>query len=245
MVEDLIMLLRSASTGSDTKSDANLFDAAADLIKRQAEDIAENDAIIDELRDHLTALESERDALLAAAGKEAVAYRGPKKFTPEEIADGNRGIRWVTADGVYGRPSRHDVREYLERTQSMNYCTCDKCKAFYTAPTAALEPVPAASFVLRALVAAGHVSQAKVDEAIAIARKTPGVDAAALENGDGRDAERLDWLDENMFHREMNEWDARIHGGESMWVTFAPKEVQGSARKIIDAALSQKAGEQL
>ncbi|MGN6656023.1 MAG: hypothetical protein ACTHJ9_11875 [Rhodanobacter sp.] len=50
------------------------------------------------------------------------------------------------------------------------------------------------------------------------------------------DTKRLDWLDKNMFHREMNEWDARVHNGETMWVTFAPKGIQGSARKIIDAA---------
>lgn len=36
-----------------------------------------------------------------------------------------------------------------------------------------------AEFVIRALVAAGHVTQAKVDEAIEIARKTPGVAAPA------------------------------------------------------------------
>jgi hypothetical protein len=52
------------------------------------------------------------------------------------------------------------------------------------------------------------------------------------------DTKRLDWLDKNMFHREMNEWDARIHAGETMWVTFAPKGIQGSARKIIDAGIA-------
>ena len=71
---------------------------------------------------------------------EAVVYRGPAKFAAEEVADGYRGIRWITAAGVYGRPSNCDVRDYLRRTPSMNTCTCDACKAFYTAP-----PTPRAS----------------------------------------------------------------------------------------------------
>jgi len=70
MVEDLIKRLRDTV---EEEAGHGVRNEAADLIKRQAEDIAENDAIIDELRDHLTALESERDALLAAAWKEAVA----------------------------------------------------------------------------------------------------------------------------------------------------------------------------
>jgi hypothetical protein len=66
---------------------------------------------------------------------------------------------------------------------------------------------------------------------------------SAQSEGLRKDAERLDWLDKNMFHREMNEWDARIHRGETMWVMFAPNGVQGSARNVIDAALSQHTGE--
>ena len=53
-----------------------------------------------------------------------------------------------------------------------------------------------------------------------------------------KDAERLDWLEQNIFHREMDEWDSKIggRGNQSMWVLFAPKGLQGSARNIIDAA---------
>lgn len=58
-------------------------------------------------------------------------YQGPKKFTPEEQAAGNKGIRWVTATGVYGRPSAHDVREYLAVRGEEATCTCDECKKFY------------------------------------------------------------------------------------------------------------------
>lgn len=53
-----------------------------------------------------------------------------------------------------------------------------------------------------------------------------------------KDAERLDWLDQNLFNREMGEWDKMLSGrdGQNMWVLFAPKGHQGSARNIIDAA---------
>jgi hypothetical protein len=50
------------------------------------------------------------------------------------------------------------------------------------------------------------------------------------------DKARLDWLDKNMFHREKNEYDARIWRDHTMWVAFAPSGIQGSARKIVDAA---------
>ena len=58
------------------------------------------------------------------------------------------------------------------------------------------------------------------------------------------DAARLDWLDKNIFHRDMYEWDARYgHGdGYNMWVLFAPKGAQGSARSIIDAARAAQEG---
>ena len=55
------------------------------------------------------------------------------------------------------------------------------------------------------------------------------------------DAARLDWLDQNIFHREMGEWDAKYGGlgNYNMWVMFAPKGAQGSARNILDAARKQ------
>lgn len=57
-------------------------------------------------------------------------------------------------------------------------------------------------------------------------------------SGDAEDTAMLDWLDQNIFHREMNEWDAKYggRGDQNMWVLFAPKGVQGSARNIINAA---------
>jgi hypothetical protein len=55
------------------------------------------------------------------------------------------------------------------------------------------------------------------------------------------DKERLDWLDQNIFHREQDEWDKRQHPGATMWVMFSPTGHQGTARNIIDAAIASSA----
>lgn len=62
----------------------------------------------------------------------APQFKGPAKWTDEEIADGNIGIRWVNEAGVQGRPTECDVRKYLERTPTAKGCHCDKCKSFYS-----------------------------------------------------------------------------------------------------------------
>lgn len=74
------------------------------------------------------------DSVTAPAGG---GVAGPSKWTVEEILDGNRGIRWVTEGVIHGRPTDHDVREYLMRTPAMRGCLCDDCKAFYTPAQAA------------------------------------------------------------------------------------------------------------
>ena len=57
------------------------------------------------------------------------------------------------------------------------------------------------------------------------------------------DAARLDWLEQNLFHREEDEWDTKFGGYKeyNMWVLFSPKGIQGRARDIIDAARKQGA----
>ena len=56
------------------------------------------------------------------------------------------------------------------------------------------------------------------------------------------DAERLDWLEQNLFNRENVDWlTGKVSKTHNMWVMFAPVGVQGSARGIIDAA---KGGQQ-
>ena len=59
------------------------------------------------------------------------------------------------------------------------------------------------------------------------------------------DAARLDWLEQNLFHREKDEWDTKFGGYKeyNMWVLFSPKGIQGRARDIIDAARNQGASQ--
>lgn len=59
------------------------------------------------------------------------AYQGPKKFTQEEIEDGERGIRWVTNSSVGGRPTEHDVIGYLKQRGNDAKCGCAECAKFY------------------------------------------------------------------------------------------------------------------
>ena len=54
-----------------------------------------------------------------------------------------------------------------------------------------------------------------------------------------KDAERLDWLDQNIFPRENLDFKGRLHPTMNMWVMFSPKGHQGSARNILDAAIAQ------
>ncbi len=83
----------------------------------------------------LIALLGDRQFSTIGAVREALRRWGTPpvtKWAPEEIADGERGIRWVTNGGIHGRPTDHDVREYLERTPTAHGCHCDECKQFYT-----------------------------------------------------------------------------------------------------------------
>ncbi len=83
----------------------------------------------------LIALLGDRQFSSIGAVREALRRWGTPpvtKWAPEEIADGERGIRWVTNDGIHGRPTDHDVRKYLKRTQTAHGCHCDECKQFYT-----------------------------------------------------------------------------------------------------------------
>jgi hypothetical protein len=126
MVEDLIKRLRERATVASVlgeHANAALFADSAVLIEQQAARIAESeshrndlaDKIVEQrteigaLKTRLTALESERDALLAAAGKEAVGQAGAMPGT-----DGFAMACFKASDVPIGTP-------------------------LYTAPTAALE----------------------------------------------------------------------------------------------------------
>jgi hypothetical protein len=67
---------------------------------------------------------------LLSAQKVESGYKGPAKFTPEEAADGDKGIRWVTETHVAGRPPMHDVLDYIERRGEDIACSCHRCKEF-------------------------------------------------------------------------------------------------------------------
>jgi hypothetical protein len=82
------------------------------------------DEIIKALRDMAkyptVTLPRDCEALKAAADllaqPEQEPFTPPKKWRDAEIADGYRGIRWVTVDGVYGTPTQEDVVQYLGYT---------------------------------------------------------------------------------------------------------------------------------
>ncbi|MEJ7932536.1 hypothetical protein WG922_21380 [Ramlibacter sp. AN1015] len=63
----------------------------------------------------------------AGAGASGEAYEGPKRFTPEEVAQGNKGIRWVTDKYVAGRPTQHDLLDYIEQRGDEIACACPRC----------------------------------------------------------------------------------------------------------------------
>ncbi|MET3232209.1 UNVERIFIED_ORG: hypothetical protein ABIC54_004414 [Burkholderia sp. 1263] len=92
MDDSLVLALRSAATGAETKEDAYLFDAAADLIEQQA--------------DRITALESERATLLHDVeihAQEAI-YAHAKVEAMEKQAGASVGeiadlYIWLVGDG--------------------------------------------------------------------------------------------------------------------------------------------------
>jgi hypothetical protein len=119
MVEDLIKRLRERATVASVlgeHANAALFADSADLLEQQAT--------------RLTALESERDALLAAAGKEAVAWQVRR-------ADGR--IDGVPIQWENCTQELYDAT--LATGRYAGYENGPQCevRALYTAPTAALE----------------------------------------------------------------------------------------------------------
>ena len=118
-LEEIVNRVADAVLGVDRhewSSYYDLEDAAQEIEDKMLEQHAE----MEQLRAEVEALRKSK-------------FRGPTKFAPEEKADGNRGIRWICEDGVYGRPTDHDVREYLLRTETARGCSCEECKSFYPA----------------------------------------------------------------------------------------------------------------
>jgi hypothetical protein len=111
MDDSLVLALRSAATGAETKEDAYLFDAAADLIEQQATRITESESHRNDLADkiveqkteigalkaRLTALESERDALLPDAGRLDFLIK-------QEAGMWTNGFEWCVAQCGFDDP---------------------------------------------------------------------------------------------------------------------------------------------
>ncbi len=121
----------------------------------------------------------------AELAKQAGAYKGPVKFAPEEIARGNVGIRWVTETKVAGRPTDHDVREFLKETPTARGCHCDECKTFYTPPPSPVaqpaEPKPSSLLTAKELADPEYM-RAYIDELYATVRPAePSVNAELVE----------------------------------------------------------------
>jgi hypothetical protein len=84
--------------------------------------VASNPRPIAEIRSDVAAV---RERIPPGVG----AYR-PVHFTPEEVASGSAAIRWVTSEGAAGRPTLHDVLDYIERRGDAIDCTCERCTAW-------------------------------------------------------------------------------------------------------------------
>jgi len=58
------------------------------------------------------------------------------------------------------------------------------------------------------------------------------------------DKQILDWLGNNYFHREKDDWDTKYHKGYTQWVFFAPEGRQGDIRWVIEGAMERQGVEQ-
>ncbi|MFL9943667.1 hypothetical protein [Paraburkholderia graminis] len=203
MVEDLIKRLR------------NWRDMHLSGLAREAADLIEQQAA------RLTALESERDALLAAAGKEAVA----EPVTHETIF--SEVTKWVDAHHI-SFEAQNELFKALSGV--LANAAPNPWEALFDRVALELNCLPS-SF------ADGNEH---VFQAIEKLRIAP---TAALENGDGRDA----WL---LTLYELLMQQNIVTSGESYLslrcVGVPPTEAEfaTAVQRAIDAALSQKAGEQ-
>lgn len=61
-------------------------------------------------------------------------------------------------------------------------------------------------------------------------------DATPMANQDATDAARLDWLNQNFFSDQKDEWDEFQSPDSIKWKFFGPMGMQGNVRDVIDAA---------
>jgi hypothetical protein len=164
-------------------------------------------------------------------------------ITPEQAVSLLRDLLTRASDSIAGDlPIAQEISEAMEATAGYDHQGFDMIQA---RAGATLERTRSASqelFEAHMLVRDKNVMLEKKDDgnyASWFTERYWMTWLAACEStntGAGVDTLRLDWLDENIFHREMEPWDKRRAPGHRMFVLFAPDHVQGTARKIIDAA---------
>lgn len=67
--------------------------------------------------------------------------------------------------------------------------------------------------------------------------EVPGEQDVSLLSEAAKDVEAMEWLDQNVFHRPMDDWDCERRPNQAMWVFFAPKGHHGTGRHIVRAAV--------
>lgn len=150
-----------------------------------------------------------------------------KREYAEAATDGDDAVKLYTA-----QPAPSGDAKDAARYRAIRDCSMDDRNRLehYSGPA-----LDVAIDTFNAARATSHVQNPAGNEHIAGDVSKSGQESNM---SDAEDTALLDWLDQNIFHREMDEWDAKYggRGDQNMWVLFAPKGVQGSARNIINAA---------
>jgi hypothetical protein len=223
-------------------------------------------AMIEQQVARLTALESERDALLAAAGKEAVAsiFVHATKRCELGVGCDETGVCYAEVHGEPDRCSRalkpiYQVRRHEDEEKvwcdayEATHYACSKRPEFYeTRIVYTASPVQAGltderiSEIIDEFDGCSWIDgELRIDckEVMRLARTLlAAAPAAALENGDGRDVERWRWFVANYgaltLHEKFSDNIPRVFTHELKGRSW------DEITQAIDAALSQKAGEQ-
>ena len=189
--------------------------------------------VVGEDRQHLLAF----GKAAFAAGQKSAAHEAlqvgqePALAQYRMAANWNEPRRWTDWDDC--SPEAAADYERIKVLHDWEY----QVRRLYAAP----QPAPDKDAEIAALKdqLANRARQVELDIAMMASatrrRVSKDAEIAALR----KDAERLDWLDQNIFPRENLDFKGRLHPTMNMWVMFSPKGHQGSARNILDAAIAQ------
>lgn len=64
-------------------------------------------------------------------------------------------------------------------------------------------------------------------------------DAREAKQGAEQDVKMMNWLDRNIHSQQMDDFDRKHYPNSWQWMIWAPKDVQGSARLIVGAAMAR------